>query len=80
MDCKHIDFIRTKVTTSRWYNGEAGNFEFDLNIYYRFVETTQDMNCYLYAERERNDENTPIVLKGFIAFLVAYWGQNEAAI
>lgn len=81
MDCRLIDFIRTKVTTRLWCNGKVGSFEYDsINYYYRFVEMTQDMNCYLYAERERNDENTPIVLKGLIAFLIACWGQNEVAI
>lgn len=81
MGCELIDFIRTKVTTPRWYNGKTGNFEYDsVNYCYRFVETTQDMNCYLYAERERNDENTPIVIKGLIAFLIACWGQSEVAI
>lgn len=81
MDCRLIDFIRTKVTTPRWCNGKAGNFEYDSASYcYRFVATTQDLNCYLYAERERNDENTPIVIKGLLAFLIACWGQNEVAI
>ena len=81
MDCKLINFIRTKVTTNRWSNGKAGSFEFDsTNYYYCFVETTQELNCYLYAERERDDENTPIVLKGLIAFLIACWGQNEIVI
>ena len=81
IDCKLIDFIRTKVITSRWCNGKAGSFELDsTNYYYHFVGTTQDLNCYLYAERERNNENTPIILKGLIAFLITCWGQNEVAI
>lgn len=81
MDCELINFIRTKTTSPRWCNGKTGSFEFDsVNYCYRFVETTQDMNCYLYAERERNDENTPIILKGLIAFLIACWGQNEVTI
>lgn len=81
MNCELISFIRTKVTTSRWCNGKAGSFEFDsINYYYRFVRMTQNLNYYLYAERERNNENTPIVLKGLIAFLIACWGQNEIAI
>lgn len=81
MDCELINFIRTKMTSPRWCNGTTGSFEYDSTNYcYRFVETTQDMNCYLYAERERNDENTPIVLKGLIAFLIACWGQSEVAI
>lgn len=81
MDCELINFIRTKTTTPRWCNGKAGSFEYDSENYcYRFVATTQDMNCYLYAERERNDENTPVVLKGMIAFLIACWGQSEVAI
>lgn len=80
MDYKLINHIRTKVTTNRWTNGKAGSFEYDSSNYsYRFVETTQDLNCYLYAERERNEDNTPIVIKGFLSFLIACWGQNELA-
>lgn len=62
-------------------NNKAGTFEYDSSYcLYRFIETTKDLNSYLFAKRERNDENTPIVVKGFLAFLIACWGQNEVAI
>lgn len=81
MELKLIGFIKSRTATPGWSNGKAGSFEYDpLNYGYRFVSTTKDLNCYLYAKRERNDENTPIVIKGFLSFLIACWGQDELVI
>lgn len=81
MVCKFINFIKTKVITNRWCNSKAGNFELDLTGYrYHFNETTKDLNCYLYAESEKDEYNTPIIIQGFITFLIDSWGKDELTI
>ena len=73
-----IKYIRGSVLTTKWINGIPGGFEYLPEKYsYLFAETDKNLYHYLVAERLRNDTNTPIVIKGFIAFLIRHWRSNE---
>lgn len=73
--------IRIGRLTNTWSNKKSGKFEYiQSRLCYRFIETTPYPYSWIVPERERNDENTPIVIKGLLAFLVACWGQKELAI
>lgn len=81
MSISLLEYIKNCTITNRWLNGKVGKFEYSqFSSSYRFIETTEDGYSWVVKEQDRNDENTPIVIKGFIAFLIACWGQNEIAI
>lgn len=76
-----IEHIKNQVITNRWSNGKVGSFEYDdkINIY-RFIETNKDATQCLIPPSKRTEENTPTVIKGFIAFLITNWGNPECQI
>lgn len=76
-----LEKIRIGTITSQWKNNKIGKFEYSQEyLHYRFVETTTHPYSWIVKEQDRNNENTPIIIYGFIAFLIACWGQNEVAI
>lgn len=76
-----IKFIQMRTATCHWCNGKVGMFQYiQESSCYRFIETSQNFYHYLIAERLWDDDNRCIVIKGFISFLIACWGQNESAI
>ncbi|GEM_PF-3753144 len=76
-----LDLIRNNVITNKWQNDHIGKFEYlSEQACYRFIETTDHPYCWIVREQDRNNENTPIVRRGFISFLIACWGQDELAI
>lgn len=75
-----IEHIKNQTITNRWMN-KVGAFEYDeQGNYYRFIETNQDATQYIIPISQRSEENTPIIIKGFIAFLIANWGNPERQI
>lgn len=75
-----IEHIKNQTITNRWIN-KVGSFQYDeQGNYYRFIETNQDTTQCLIPISQRSEENTPIIIKGFIAFLIANWGSPERQI
>lgn len=76
-----VDYIRENIISGRWINNKSGFFEYNNTLNnYRFIRTTDDLKEYMFREKERNEENTPIVIKGFLAYLINHWGSKELII
>lgn len=76
-----IGHIKNQVITNRWINNRVGSFEYDSQFNTScFIETNQEATQYLIPTFKRTQENSPIVIKNFIAFLITNWGKPESVI
>jgi hypothetical protein len=70
-----IRIIQGQDPSKRWVNGAAGGFrDFDNNCSYRFCEADDDVNAYLLTIQEQR--NLPILVTGFIGYLIKHWGKD----
>lgn len=74
-----IEHIKYGVLTNRWKNGEAGRFyDFDNNLLYRFCQTDENLKAFLLPIDEQR--KLPILICGFVAWLIKYWGSDSGKI
>lgn len=76
-----IKNIQREAISNRWANNKGAEFEYDNEKnHYRLIELTPDCNNYLVGRTQRNDNNCPVIAKGFIAYLIRNWGKKEVDI
>ena len=76
-----IENIQREAISNRWANNKGAQFEYDNEKnHYRLIELTPDCNNYLVGRTQRNDNNCPVIAKGFIAYLIKNWGKSEQLI
>jgi len=64
----------TLVCGDGWANGKVGFFhDFDNNCLYRFIEDEAGRMGRDYTEADRN---LPVLICGFVAWLIKYWGTD----
>lgn len=74
-----INHIRKETVTDRWLNGKVGKFEYIASDNaYRFRATTENATNFLVVGENINEENTPIVIKGFLANLIRTFGHYQS--
>lgn len=65
-----------RINTEPWANGKWGNLDYwTESIVLRFDEMDEGCMHRLYAPRERNADNYPIVAEGMVAYLNYFWGK-----
>lgn len=76
-----IKNIQKEATCNYWVNKKGAEFKYDKEEnHYRLIELTPDGKTYLIERTQRNDSNCPILVKGFIAYLIKNWGKSEQLI
>jgi hypothetical protein len=76
-----IENIQREAISNRWVNNKGAQFEHDnAGNHYRLIELTPDCKTYLVGRTQRNDSNCPVIVKGFIAYLIRNWGKSEKLI
>ncbi|NPD47613.1 hypothetical protein [Lentimicrobium sp. S6] len=76
-----IKFINTGRGTYKWANSVNGQFLYNVEKnHYQLLRYTEDGRQYEIGLSKRNTSNCPIIIKGFIAFLIKNWGKPEELI
>ena len=76
-----IENIQREAISNRWANNKGAQFEYDNErTHYRLIEITPDCKTYLVGRTQRNNINCPVIAKGFVAYLIRYWGKSEQLI
>ncbi len=78
---KLIENIKNEVRSVNWANKKGAEFQYDLQKnQYRLIEITPDLKTFMVGRFHRNDNNCPVIAKGFIAYLIRNWGKKEVEI
>jgi len=78
---KLIENIKTEAVSNAWANKKSAQFEYDaIRNQYRLLELSPDLKSYIIGRSKRNDTNCPILIKGFVAYLIRNWGKSEIEI
>lgn len=76
-----IEYINGQYCNAPWVNGEKACFEYDISrIVYQKIQRTDENNNLLLYKKFRNDENCPIFITGFVAYLIRHWGKSGTVI
>jgi hypothetical protein len=76
-----IENIKSEAKSNRWANKKGAQFQYDVeNNQYRLIELTPDLETYIIGRFHRNDTNCPVIVKGFVAYLIRNWGKSEQQI
>ncbi|HAQ18432.1 MAG TPA: hypothetical protein DCR40_04260 [Prolixibacteraceae bacterium] len=73
-----IPKVKTEATSSSWMNKKVAEFKYNATqVWYQLIELTPDEPAYIINPSERNEENCPVMVLGFTAYLIHNWGKSE---
>ena len=76
-----MEKIKFEIASASWANKQSTRFEYSIEKnQYRIIEYTPDLKNFRIGLSQRNETNCPVVIKGFVAYLIRNWNENEKQI
>jgi len=76
-----IPNVKAEAISNKWMNKKGAEFQYnEIELWYKLIELTSDGRTYLINPSERNNVNCPVIVLGFVAYLIHNWGKFETEI